>query len=232
MIEKFLGEIVIQSKILLLEDDIALSDTITQFLTHLGYEVVQAFDALQAEELLYEMHCDLLLLDIKVPHKSGIDFLQEIRQKGDDTPAIFITSLHTVADVTQGFDAGCDDYIRKPFSLKELKVRIESLLRRQFGSHTEKIPINDTFSFDVSNLTLYKQDHPIKLKNKEVQLLKLFLANPDRVLHKAEIFDTLWEYDEEPNEGSLRTYVKVLRSHLGKEMIETVKNVGYRYVRK
>jgi DNA-binding response OmpR family regulator len=221
-----------QSKILLLEDDISLSDTIKQFLTHLNYEVIQAFDALQAEELLYESHFDLLLLDVKVPHKNGMDFLLELRNQGNETPAIFITSLHAVSDVTRGFDAGCDDYIRKPFSLKELRVRIDSLLRRQYGSHSEKIIINETFSFDVSNLTLYKNSQAIKLKNKEVQLLKFFLANPNKTLHKSEIYEALWEYHEEPNEGSLRTYIKVLRSYLGKEFIETVKNVGYIYVSK
>ncbi len=221
-----------QSKILLLEDDITLSDTIKQFLTHLGYEVHQAFDALEAEDVLYESHFDVMLLDIKVPHKNGFDFLSDVRKSGNDTPAIFITSLHTVSDVTRGFDAGCDDYIRKPFSLKELKVRIESLLKRQFGTHAQKIPIDEAFAFDAANLTLYKNDEAIKLKNKEVQLLKLFLANPNRTLHKPEIFDALWEYGEEPNEGSLRTYIKVLRSHLGKERIQTIKNVGYCYVKK
>jgi len=221
-----------QSKILLLEDDISLSDTIKQFLTHLDYDVVQAFDALEAEDILYESHFDLMLLDIKVPYKNGFDFLFDVRKSGNDTPAIFITSLHSVTDVTRGFDAGCDDYIRKPFSLKELKVRVESLLKRQFGSHTEKVIINEHFQFDAPNLTLYKNDEAIKLKNKEVKLLKLFLANPNRTLHKSEIFETLWEYGEEPNEGSLRTYIKVLRSHLGKEIIETVKNVGYIYVKK
>ena len=221
-----------QSKILLLEDDITLSDTIKQFLTHLGYEVHQAFDAREAEDVLYESHFDVMLLDIKVPHKNGFDFLSDVRKSGNDTPAIFITSLHTVSDVTRGFDAGCDDYIRKPFSLKELKVRIESLLKRQFGTHAQKIPIDEAFAFDAANLTLYKNDEAIKLKNKEVQLLKLFLANPNRTLHKPEIFDALWEYGEEPNEGSLRTYIKVLRAHLGKERIQTIKNVGYCYVKK
>ena len=219
-----------KSKILLLEDDVTLSDTIKQFLTHINYDVSQAFDALEAQDILYEQHFDLMLLDIKVPYQNGFDFLKELRENGNDTPAIFITSLHSVEDVTRGFDAGCDDYIRKPFALKELKVRIESLLKRQFGSHTEMTKISETLQFDPANLILLKENQEIKLKNKEVKLLKLFLTHPDRVLNKSEIFETLWEYDEEPNDGSLRTYIKVLRSYLGKEAIETVKNVGYRYV--
>ncbi|HIP60154.1 MAG TPA: winged helix family transcriptional regulator, partial [Campylobacterales bacterium] len=81
-----------------------------------------------------------------------------------------------------------------------------------------------------SNLILLKDDQEIKLKNKEVKLLKLFLTNPDRILNKSEIFEALWDYNEEANDGSLRTYIKILRSHLGKESIETIKNLGYRYV--
>ena len=219
-----------QSKILLLEDDITLSDTIKQFLTHINYEVVQAFDALEAQDSLYEQKFDLMLLDIKVPYQNGFDLLAELRAKGNDTVAIFITSLHSVEDVTRGFDAGCDDYIRKPFALKELKVRIESLLKRQFGSHSEMTKISETLQFDPSNLILLKDDQEIKLKNKEVKLLKLFLTNPNRILNKSEISEALWDYDEEANDGSLRTYIKILRSHLGKESIETIKNLGYRYV--
>ena len=221
-----------QAKILLLEDDVSLSDTIKQYLMHLEFDVIQAFDALEAMDILYEMHFDLMLLDIKVPFQNGFDLLAELRAKGDDTPAIFITSLNSVEDVTHGFDVGCDDYIRKPFALKELKVRIESLLKRQFGSHSDMVSISKTLQFDQANLILLENDKEIKLKNKEIKLLKLFLTHPDKLLNKTEIFDTLWEYGEEPNEGSLRTYIKVLRSHLGKERIETIKNVGYRYVKK
>ncbi len=221
-----------QSKILLLEDDITLSDTIKQFLTHINYEVVAAYDALEAQDFLYEQNFDLMLLDIKVPYQNGFDLLKQLRENGNDTPAIFITSLHSVEDVTRGFDAGCDDYIRKPFALKELKVRIESLLKRQFGSHTELTKINEMIQFDPSNLILLKENQDIKIKNKEVKLLKLFLTHPNKIINKSEIFETLWEYDEEPNDGSLRTYIKILRSHLGKDAIETIKNMGYRYVSK
>jgi DNA-binding response OmpR family regulator len=220
-----------KSKIFLLEDDVSLSDTIYQFLTHMGYDVVQAFDALMAQDILYEHHFDLMLLDIKVPYQNGFDLLKELRHKGNDTPTIFITSLHSVEDVTRGFNAGCDDYIRKPFALKELKVRIESLLKRQFGSHSDITTITETLQFDSSNLILVKDNQEIKLKNKEVKLLKLFLTHSNKIINKSEIFETLWEYNEEANEGSLRTYIKVLRSHLGKERIETIKNIGYRYVK-
>ncbi len=219
-----------QIKILLLEDDISLSDTITQYLTHLGYGVLQAYDAHEAEDLLYENQVDMMLLDINVPYQNGVDLLGALRAQGVQTPAIFITSLHSVDDVTRGFDAGCDDYIRKPFALGELKVRIEAVLKRQIGSHSAKIPLPLGRFFDPQNLILYEDDHEIKLTLKEAKLLKLFLLNPNILMTKQVINDTLWEYHEEPNEGSLRTYIKVLRGLLGKEAIRTVKNLGYRYV--
>ncbi|NOR55324.1 MAG: response regulator, partial [Sulfurovum sp.] len=103
------------ASILLLEDDQQLSDTIKQFLEYQGYEVFCAYDGLQAQDLAYEKKIDLMLLDVKVPNQNGFDFLQTLRDDGIETPAIFITSLNSVEDVTRGFNIGCDDYIRKPF---------------------------------------------------------------------------------------------------------------------
>jgi DNA-binding response OmpR family regulator len=173
-----------------------------------------------------------MLLDVKVPHLNGFEFLKSLRDKGQEIPAIFITSLNSVEDVEKGFEVGCDDYIRKPFALKELFVRVESLLKRQYGSHSDTIKINENLKFDLHNLSLLENDKEIKLKSKELKLLKLFLINPNRTIDKQEIFETLWDYNEEPNEGSLRTYIKVIRSHIGKDSIDTIKNIGYRYVKK
>ena len=218
------------AKILLLEDDIQLSDTVKQFLEFKGYEVYAAYDALKAEEIAYEKHLDLMLLDVKVPHGSGFDFLKQVREEGKETPAIFITSLNSVEDVEKGFTLGCDDYIRKPFALKELLVRVESLLKRSFGTHHEKVDLGNGVEFDIKELLLTQNKKKISLKTKELKLLSLFLQHPDTLLDYEKINETLWEYDEEPSAGSLRTYIKTLRSSIGKEKIETIKNVGYRFV--
>jgi DNA-binding response OmpR family regulator len=219
----------VKPKILLLEDDLELSDTVAQFLRHNSFDVVQSFDAEDARTKIYETRFDLWLLDVKVPFQSGIDLLDEMRKEGSDTPAIFITSLHGVEDATRGFDAGCDDYIRKPFALKELKARVEAVLKRRYGSSDGSVPIAEDIRFDLLEYTLYKEGERVPLKPKEARLLALFLQHPDKTLTKEEIFDALWDYDETPNEGSLRTFVKVLRKHLGKERIATVKDVGYRF---
>jgi len=217
--------------ILLLEDDIQLSDTVKQFLELKGYNVLVAYDGVQAESLAYEKHIDLMLLDVKVPHISGFDFLKALRAEGKETAAIFITSLNSVDDVEKGFALGCDDYIRKPFALKELLVRVESLLKRSFGTHDEKIVIDEGISFDLKELVLTKEGEKIPLKTKELKLLALFLQHANVLLEYDKINETLWEYDEEPSSGSLRTYIKTLRAAIGKEKIETIKNIGYRFVK-
>ena len=217
--------------ILLLEDDIQLSDTVKQFLELKGYEVHTAYDGIQAEEIVYERHIDLMLLDVKVPLLSGFDFLKQVREKGKEIPTLFVTSLNSVEDVEKGFSLGCEDYIRKPFALKELSVRIEAILKRAYGMNEEKIEIDDDFSFDMKEFILNKNDEKIALKTKELKLLSLFLQHANKLVNYETINQALWEYDEEPSSGSLRTYIKNLRAILGKNKIETIKNIGYRFVK-
>jgi len=219
----------IKKRVFLLEDDIQLNDTVRQFLELNGYEVIVAYDAIEAKDKLYEKSVDLMLLDIKVPYQNGFDLLAELRSSGVETPAIFITSLHSVDDVTRGFDVGCDDYIRKPFALKELLVRIESHLKRQFDTRDTLVEISKGIEFNSHEYQLFVDGKTIQLKNKETKLLALFLTHIGEVISYETIFTTLWDYDEEPNGASLRTYIYTLRHHLGKERIQTVKNIGYRF---
>ena len=217
--------------LLLLEDDLQLSDTVKHFLELKGYEVYCAYDGLQAQDIVYEKHIDLMLLDVKVPHINGFEFLKSVRSEGKEIPAIFITSLHSTEDVEQGFASGCDDYIRKPFALKELLVRVESLLKRTFGTHDDKIELKEGLVFDTKELLLIQDEQKVSLKTKELKLLALFLQHSNELLEYEKIFEALWEYGEEPSPGSLRTYIKTLRAAIGKEKIETIKNIGYRFVK-
>ncbi|BAF72342.1 response regulator transcription factor [Sulfurovum sp. NBC37-1] len=221
-----------QRKILLLEDDLQLNDTVKQFLEHHQYTVLPAYDGHQAKDLLYETDVDLMLLDIKVPQQSGFDLLSDLRKEGNDTPAIFITSLHSIDDVSKGFDIGCDDYIRKPFALKELLVRIEAQLRKRYGSRDNHVDLGNGLNYYPKEFRLALDGNTIPLKHKEAKLLALLLEHPNQLVVYDKIHAALWEFDEEPSAGSLRTYIKTLRSHLGKDRIETVKNIGYRFVSK
>jgi DNA-binding response OmpR family regulator len=219
-----------QKRILLLEDDLQLNATVSQFLQMQGYDVTATFDAHEARDRLYEQAVDLMLLDIRVPYQSGIDLLSEMRSDGDVTPAIFITSLSGVEDVERGFAAGGDDYIRKPFALKELSVRIESLLRRSYGSTSEAIDLGEGLVYDTASSLLLRDGRSVSLKTKELKLLSLFLQHANELIEYEKIYRALWDWDEEPNPASLRTYINSLRNELGREKIETIKNTGYRFV--
>jgi len=217
--------------LLLLEDDLQLSDTVKHFLELKGYRVYTAYDGIHAQDIVYEKHIDLLLLDVKVPYINGFEFLKKLRSEGRDIPAIFITSLNSTEDVEKGFASGCDDYIRKPFALKEMHVRIESLLKRTFGTHHEILILGEGFAFNTKELLLQHEGKKVALKTKELKLLALFLQHPNELVSYEKIYDALWEYDEEPSPGSLRTYIKRIRAVIGKKRIETVKNRGYRFVK-
>ncbi len=218
--------------ILLLEDDVQYSNTLRQFFHSKGYEVVHAYDGLKAEELLYENRIDLMLLDVKVPYQNGFECLRKLRQQGCEIPAIFITALSTTENVSEGFEVGCDDYIRKPFALKELLVRVESLLRRRYGTYSDFFEIGDGFMFDVKHKRLLYQNNIVELRKKELHLLAIFIEYTNELLTYEKLSSLLWRYDEKSSVGSLRAYVKILRSVIGKEKIETIKNIGYRFVKK
>lgn len=163
-----------KQKLLLLEDDITLSETIVEYLQDKDFEVIQAFDGEEALSCAYETKFDLLLLDVNVPLLSGFEVLKQIRQNQDKTPAIFITSLNSMNSLEEGFNSGCDDYIRKPFALKELLLRVKTILKREYLNKEEIIKIDEQLSFNLSSYELKNRNEKINLNNKELKLLKLF----------------------------------------------------------
>jgi len=211
-------------KILLVEDDIDLNETVKEYLEDF-YEVESVFDGGEVLNRVYEKNYDLIVLDVKLPNIDGFSLAKEIR-KIKDIPIIFLTSLNSEKDVEKGFLSGGDDYIKKPFSLKELKLRIDAVLKRIYGNF--KVEVGE-FEFDLNTLSLKKESEIIYLKPKVAELLKFFIQNKNRVVTKQEILDYLYGL-EEANEDSLRTFISSLRHILGKDKIKTVKNVGYKFV--
>jgi DNA-binding response OmpR family regulator len=221
-----------KKKILLLEDDLTLNETVTEYLEEEGFEVDGVDDGLEAMDKIYENGYDILLLDVKVPQMSGFDLLKEVRSRDIVTPAIFITSLNSIDDLSVGYESGCDDYIRKPFALKELLMRVETILKRDFfHNDNEKIEISKEAFYDIGANVLYVNNEQMTLNNKESKLLKLFLQNKNQVLSHERIYDSLWDYDETYSEASLRTYIKNLRKILGKEKIVSIKKQGYKFIK-
>ncbi|CAM4188115.1 response regulator transcription factor [Campylobacter armoricus] len=218
-------------EILLLEDDINLGEIVSEFLDEEGFNVTLVDNAQEAQDKAYEKNFDLWILDVKVPLGDGFSILRNLRESGKYTPAIFMTSLNTTIDLQKGFESGCDDYIKKPFELEELKIRINAILKRSFAHKNEDYEdLGNGFKFALLSQTLYKNDKPLSLPLKELKLLALLLKNKGRFIDIACIFEEIWEYDQEPSELSLRAYVKNLRKLLGKDNIINQRGRGYCYV--
>ena len=219
------------TQILLVEDDETLSELISEYLSEQGYDVTVCADAKAALDTAYERNFDILILDVKLPKGDGFSLLRELRRLGDDTPAIFTTSLNTLQDLEIGYKSGCDDYLKKPYELKELLLRIQILLKRKFSHvNDEFIELNGGYKFYPSSKTLRQNGQIVNLSNKESELLALFLENKNALLSKEAIFEKIWNYGEEPSELSLRVYVKNLRRILGKDAIINRRGDGYIYV--
>ena len=219
------------TQILLVEDDETLSELISEYLSEQGYDVTVRADAKAALDTAYERNFDILILDVKLPKGDGFSLLRELRRLGDDTPAIFTTSLNALQDLEIGYKSGCDDYLKKPYELKELLLRIQILIKRKFSHvNDEFIELNDGYKFYPSSKTLRQNGQIVNLSNKESELLALFLENKNALLSKEAIFEKIWNYGEEPSELSLRVYVKNLRRILGKDAIVNRRGDGYIYV--
>ena len=216
-------------KILLLEDDVILNEIIEEFLLSLNYEVITAFDGNIAEELIYEESFDLLLFDVNIPNITGFELLKNIRQNNINIPIIFITSRHTADDVKIGFNSGCDDYIKKPFELSELQLRIENIKRlRQIDNHGQIKIDNDTF-YNYEKKVITRNHEEFNLSKIEAKILEYFLKNKNKTISIDEISVNNWLYDEMPESTTIRTYIKNLRKKLNDETITTLKGIGYRF---
>ena len=218
-----------KNKILLLEDDLNLSETVAEYFDEQGFDVVCVYDGDDAIASIYENHFDLLLLDVNVPNKNGFDVLKEIRAQNNNVPAIFTTSLNSMDSLEEGYNSGCDDYIRKPFELRELLFRVQTILKREFSQKSDVINITDDITFNSISNELKNNNEEIKLNLKELKLLKFFLQHPNELLAHDRIYDHVWDYDEDYSDNSLRTYIKNLRKILGKDKIVSLKKLGYRF---
>ena len=171
------------TQILLVEDDETLSELISEYLNEQGYDVTVRADAKAALDTAYERNFDILILDVKLPKGDGFSLLRELRRLGNDVPAIFTTSLNALQDLEIGYKSGCDDYLKKPYELKELLLRIQILLKRKFSHvNDEFIELGGGYKFYPSSKTLRQNGQIVNLSNKESELLALFLENKNALM--------------------------------------------------
>jgi len=216
-------------KILLLEDDLALSDIILEYLEDHHNDVDLVYDGEEALSKAYENNYDLYLFDVNVPAIKGFDLLKMLRDEGDSTPTVFITSLNDIEDVSAGFESGADDYIKKPFELTELLLRINNIYKRTYTqTRSQQIQITDDLLFDIDKELLIHDKETIQLPLKELKALKHFLQHPNELVTFETLYSVLWDFDENPTSESLRAHIKNLRKNLGKDLIHSVRGSGYR----
>lgn len=215
-------------RLLILEDDLLICDIMSEFLSGCGYEVVCVNDGSQAIDKAYEENFDAFIFDVKVPLISGFDVLKTLRNTNQKTPAIFVTSLAGIADLSKGYDAGCDDYIKKPFELKELQLRLQKVIQKSFSlNNSDTIMLNDEWSFEPNNGKLFSGERELFLTKKETKLLNMLISHKGKMVSNEQIIANVWNYDDEATEENLRTHIKKLRKILGKDFIRNVRKQGY-----
>ena len=217
--------------ILLLEDDPLLSKILTQHLKQ-NHSVASVYDGNSALETIEKQKFDLLILDSNVPGISGLELIKELRNYNNTTPIIMITAYQDTLHLKTAFTHGCNDYIKKPFELDELDMRIDNI-RRTFNIEQEiNISITKDILFDALNHKITREGEIFSLAKKESEFLNYLAINRNRTVSKEELTQNLWSYDHMPSDATLRVYIRNLRVIVGKSTIETIRGMGYRLVSK
>ncbi|MDP3984467.1 MAG: response regulator transcription factor [Acidimicrobiia bacterium] len=218
-------------RVLVVDDEESLVDLVASALRFAGYQVhaeQSGFDALSA---IKSDPPDLIVLDVNLPDIDGFEVCRRLRRDGHQMPVVFLTARDGLDDLRTGFRQGGDDYIKKPFSLEELTLRIEALLRRSVGDATAPRRFANgeiVLDEDAHRVTVAEED--VQLSPTEFRLLRYLILNRDHVLSKDQILDYVWEYDFGGNAGIVETYVSYLRRKLGPVeggRLHTVRGVGY-----
>jgi DNA-binding response OmpR family regulator len=221
-------------KVLYVEDEIFLAKIVSETLQSRGYEVTLESDGAKVLSKFESAKPDVCILDIMLPNKDGFSIADEIREKDKNVPIIFLTAKSEVNDVVNGFKTGGNDYIRKPFSMEELIVRIENVLKKKQGEpeiiFEEAVIGNYVFNTKRQVLSINGEDR--KLSYRESELLKLLYENRDKIVERREILNLLWGSDSFFNSRNLDVYITKLRNYLKADPaleILTIKGIGYRF---
>ena len=215
-------------RILVAEDDAILADGVVRALRQAGYAVDWVKDGIEADAALEANPFDLLILDIGLPKKSGLDVLRRLRGRDSHLPVLILTALDGVHDRVRGLDAGADDYLVKPFELAELEARVRALTRRGMAGSPTLIK-HGALSYDQVGRVARLHGEPLDLSAREVSLLEMFLARAGRLVSKDQLVSHLCQWGEEVSANAIEVYVHRLRKKLepGGVAIVTVRGLGY-----
>lgn len=223
----------VERRILIIEDEKKIADTLRMGLSEYGYYAEVAYDGIIGKRLLLTKTYDLIILDINLPGVNGYDLCKMIRVHNSALPIIMLTSMSTLNDKIDGYNAGADDYLVKPFEFRELIMKIRALLKRTLSEH---LPIGNILranglEMNLDSKEVIRDGQKINLTAKEFQLLEYFLRNKNRVLSRADIAVNVWDMDFQSNTNVIDVYVNYLRNKVDKifseKLIQTHVGMGY-----
>jgi len=215
-------------KILLLEDDYLYKISIKEFLEEINFEVDDFENGDDALDAIYEKKYNLLLLDIRVPGIDGFELVNTIRKSGIDTPVMMLTSLTDISSLSKGYELGCNDYLKKPFDLLELKYRIDQLIKDKcFNANNNIIKIYENYTFDIQKNILYKEQKPIDLTQKESEVISFLIQNRGFYISIESLHENIWD-NKDIQYADIRMCIKRIRGKTDKNFIITKRFVGYK----
>jgi two-component system, OmpR family, manganese sensing response regulator len=233
--------------LLLVDDEVELTQPLQRLLTNQGYVVDVANSGDRGLALALEGEYDLLILDWMMPGRSGVEICRHLRQQGDSTPVLLLTAKDTLDDRVEGLDSGADDYLVKPFELRELLARVRALLRRSPLTTPTQTEVDKSnrlkfadLELDLENQVAYRNGQTIPLSDKEHQLLEYFMRHPNQLLTHEQIHHHLWSGEDAPASNALVAQIKLLRRKIDasvnlrgeanrKSLIDSVYGKGYRF---
>ncbi len=218
-------------RLLLVEDNHRLSNSLKLVLQDDGYVVDTAYDGLEGEELAAMTSYDVIILDLMLPEKDGLEVCKSLRNKRINTPVLMLTARDGLQDRVTGLDSGADDYLVKPFEVDELKARIRALLRRESSDKSGLLQVAD-LTVDPATHSVLRGKESIELTAKEFALLEYMIRHPDRLITREMAQEHLWSYDHTIASNVVDVYIRRLRRKIDDpsqvKLIETVRGVGYR----
>ncbi|UJA20015.1 response regulator transcription factor [Thermoleophilia bacterium SCSIO 60948] len=217
------------SRILIAEDETRLASFVDKGLRASGYTTAIVGNGHLAESMANGEDFDLLILDLGLPGRDGMEVLRGLRARGEQIPVIILTARGDPSDRVAGLEQGADDYLAKPFHLEELLARVKARLRNESGgSNGDRISVGDV-ALDLRTRWADVAGDTIELSVREFELLRTFLEHPNQVLSREQLLSHVWGYDYDPGSNVVDVYVGYLRRKLGSKRLETVRGIGYRF---
>lgn len=218
-------------RILLVEDDSMLGDAVQRSLRQEAMIVDWVQDGAEAELAIAAVSYDLLLLDLGLPGKNGLEILRDLRKRGEALPIIILTARDAVSDRIAGLDSGADDYLVKPFDPNELAARIRALLRRRDG-RVEPLIVYGPLTLNLATRELHYQENLVSLSSREYSLITLLLERPGATVSREQLEERLYGWNEEVESNTIEVHIHNLRKKIGQNLIRTIRGVGYLLVEK